>query len=78
MLMQIIPSTTGQAAHASYPPDAASLVRRAIGARLAEPVVVMPTHRVVSTTVWGLLEISVAGRHVLTLSGRRISPPWPN
>ena len=28
MLMQIIPSTTGQAAPASYPPDAASLVRR--------------------------------------------------
>lgn len=35
MLMQIIPSTTGQAAPASYPPDAASLVRRAIGAQLA-------------------------------------------
>jgi hypothetical protein len=49
--MQITPSTTGQAAPASYPPDAAPFARRAIGARLAKPVVVTPTLRVVITTV---------------------------
>ena len=51
-LMQITPSTTGQAAHASYPPDAAPFARSAIGARMARPVVVTPTLRVVITTLW--------------------------
>jgi anti-sigma B factor antagonist len=72
MLMQIIPSTTGRAAPASYPPDAVPFARRAIGARPGQTgscnahASCGNHHRV------GLLDISVAAGEagpVLALSG---------
>jgi anti-sigma B factor antagonist len=70
--MQITPSTTGQAAHASYPPDAAPFARRAIDARLGQTGS-CDTHASCGNHHHvGLLDISVAAGEVgpvLTLSG---------
>lgn len=70
--MQITSSATGQAAHASYPPDAAPFGRRAIGARLAQAGGCDAHASCGNHHHVGLLDISVAAGEtgpVLTLSG---------